>query len=96
MSKLLDAIAGFHAIIAAVLGPVLDFIDRRHVVRRVIIGIFVWQTVDAYLWAKTFAYHVGTSGAELALVIGAVTVPVTILSGALFKFYDAARHDDGT
>ena len=76
------------------IGSLLDFIDRRRIVRRVMVLTVLWMLVDCYLWAKGFAGRPGMTGAELALVIGAITVPVTALQGFLFRAYDHSRKSE--
>ena len=70
---------------------VLDVIDQRRVVRRVQVAVLLWMLVDCYLWARSFAERSGLSGAELALVVGAVNWPITALMGIVYKLYEAAR-----
>jgi hypothetical protein len=72
-------------------GHLLDFIDQRLVVRRLFIGVVLWQFIDVYLFAKGIALRPGMNGMELAAIIGALTIPVTALSGLLFKMYGEGR-----
>jgi hypothetical protein len=88
---IVSCIGGAQAIIGAIVSPALDFIDSRQVVRRAMVLIVLWQLVDAYIWAKGFAARPGMSGTEIAAVIAAITGPVTILQGFLFRMYDASR-----
>ncbi len=81
-------------VFVAIVGPMLDFIDARQVVRRAMVLIVLWQLVDAYVWAKAFAERPGMTGAELAAVIAAILVPVTALQGVLFRMYDSSRRND--
>ena len=94
MNYILAAIAACQQILVAIVGPLLDFIDRRQIVRRAIVLIVLWQLVDAYLWAKGYAARDGMTGVELAAVIAALTGPVTLLQGFLFRMYDASRRAD--
>lgn len=73
------------------IGHLLDFVDNRHVVRRLFVGVVLWQLCDVYLFAKQLAVRPGMSGLELSALIAAMTVPVTILSGMLFKLYGDQR-----
>lgn len=68
-----------------------DFVDQRRVIRRVQIGILMWMLVDSYLWARGFAERTMMSGAELALVVGAVCWPITALMGIVYRQYDSSR-----
>ena len=76
------------------IGSLLDFIDKRRVVRRAMVLAVLWMLIDCYLWAKGFAAREGMTGAELALVIAAVTVPITGLQGFVFKVYDSSRQGE--
>lgn len=91
LRALLSIVAGVHQVVGAIVGPLLDFVDRRGVVRRAMVLIVLWQLVDAYVWAKAFAGRDGMTGAELSLVIAAITLPVTALQGFLFRMYDQSR-----
>jgi len=72
-------------------GHFLDFVDQRRIVRRVFIFVVLWQFIDVYLFAKDLAGSNASSGVELAAVIGALTLPITALSGFLFKLYSGER-----
>lgn len=73
-------------------GHLLDFIDNRHVIRRAMILIVLWQLVDVYLFAKVIAVRPEMSGVELAAIIAALTTPPTALMGFLFKTYGDGRN----
>lgn len=74
-----------------VFGGLFDFIDKRMIIRRVIILLVLYETVDVYLWAKSYAMLPGKSGADLSVVIAALTVPISILQGFMFRMYDESR-----
>ena len=68
-----------------------DWVDNRVVVRRILtLGTFV-MTVWAIQWAMVFAYHMPRSGAEVAMIISAVMVPLATLQGYLFSAYSKGR-----
>lgn len=69
----------------------LDVIDQRRVVRRIQVGVLLWMLVDCYLWARGYAESSKLTGAELALVVGAVNWPITALMGFIYKQYEASR-----
>lgn len=75
-------------------GRVLDFIDRRKVVRRVQVLVLMWMLVDCYLWARGYAERSKLPGAELALVMGVVTWPITTLVGIVYRQYDNSRRSE--
>lgn len=79
----------------AAFGGIFNFIDQRQIVRRGVIVMMLYQAMDVYIWAKNYALLPGKSGAELGLVIAALTVPVSLLQGFLFKMYDDSRRSDG-
>lgn len=70
--------------------------DTRNFVSVHTLTLFItlWMTFEAYHWAGLFAYYSldkGINGAELALMIGAVTAPITFLQKAVFEIYSASR-----
>jgi len=94
LTKILRAIDGSRQIIGGILGPILDFIDSRMVIRRIITIVVLWQLVDVYLFAKEYALRSGMNGLELGAVLTALTLPVTALQAFMFKAYDDARRSD--
>lgn len=64
-----------------------DFVDSRYAVRRVLLGIVIWMTWEAYKWATGFASGCSRPGVEIAAIIAAVLTPITALQGFTFKFY---------
>lgn len=68
-----------------------DFVDSRAIVRRVMtLGTFA-LTVHVIVWAVWFATTSPRTGAEIAVIIGAVMVPVNVLQGYMFARYSQAR-----
>lgn len=68
-----------------------DWVDTRVVVRRILtLGTFA-MTVWVIQWAMIFAYFTTRTGAEVAMIIGAVMVPLTALQGYLFSAYSKGR-----
>lgn len=72
----------------------LDFIDRRRIVRRAMVVTVSIMLVDAYAWGKGFALRSTLSGADQSLVIAAVLAPITALMGFVYKLYDQSRQGD--
>ncbi len=64
-----------------------DFIDNRGVIRRIVLAVAVWMTWRASLWAMAYADGSNESGAEIAMIVGAVTLPITTFCGYVFKAY---------
>ena len=63
------------------------WLTRYRVIRRLVLGIATWMTVDAYLWGAWFATGNARDGLEIAAIIGAVTAPVAAYAGWVFKIY---------
>lgn len=87
-------ISEVYRVLNALIGPFLDFIDNRQIVRRVMVLSCLWMLIDAYVWAKGYAGVPGQSGADLSLVIAAILTPVTALQGFLYRMYSDGRRLD--
>lgn len=70
----------------------LDFIDNRAVVRRIVLSITVWMTWRSFVWAAAFADHTTLGGTDAGLIIAAVTAPIAALQGFIFKIYAEGRN----
>lgn len=68
-----------------------DFVDNRSVVRRSVLGVTVWMSWLSFEWATIFATETTKSGAEVGLIIAAVTGPVAALQAFILKVYSDAR-----
>lgn len=68
-----------------------DFIDSRAIVRRIVLSSTVWMTWLSFEWAMQFATETTKSGAEVGLIIAAVTGPVSLLQGFVLKVYSDGR-----
>lgn len=69
-----------------------DWVDSRSVVRRLVLFITLWMTWLAFQWAAEFALVViDKSGIEAAAIIAAVTAPISVLQGYVFKVYAEGR-----
>jgi hypothetical protein len=62
-------------------------------VRSGVLYVTVWMTWLAFDWAALFATTTEKTGAEVALIIAAVTAPISLLQGAVFKVYSDSRSD---
>ncbi len=68
-----------------------DFIDNRAIVRRIMtLGTFA-MTLWVIWWAMDFAMNSTRSGQDVALIIGAILVPVNSLQGYIFGAYSRGR-----
>ncbi len=68
-----------------------DWVDDRAVVRRVVLFITVYMSYASFMWAARFAETTDKTGAEVGLIIAAVTGPVAALQGFVLKVYSEAR-----
>ncbi len=51
-------------------------------------------TTYVFWWAIDFATNTTKSGAEVGLMIGAITGPLSLLQGYVFKMYNEARSQE--
>ena len=76
----------------------MDFIDwfkdKNFVsVHSFTLYVTLWMTFEAYKWAGLFALGTDKQGAEVALIIGAVTAPITYLQKSVFDIYSTSRKE---
>ena len=76
---------------SAVLTLFWDWVDQRQVVRRAVLFITVYMSYEAFAWAARFAETTDKAGAEVGLIIAAVTGPVAALQGFVIKVYSEGR-----
>lgn len=69
----------------------LDFIDNRAVIRRIVLGVTVWFTYEITLAAWQYAAHSPYDGIGTAAVIAAVTAPFAALQAHAFSVYTKGR-----
>lgn len=60
-------------------------------VRSFVLCVTVWMTWQAFAWAALFATTTDKAGADVALIIAAVTAPISVLQGFVFKVYSESR-----
>ena len=60
-------------------------------VRSFVLYITVWMTWLAFDWAAVFATNTDKTGSDVALIIAAVTAPISVLQGFVFKVYSESR-----
>ena len=83
-----DKIGKMWVFIDALFGGVFRFMDRHSITRRVALYISFWVTIDSYVWVKHFIdTATNKTGAEVALITGALLAAVTALQGWMFKLY---------
>jgi hypothetical protein len=69
----------------------MDFVDQHHVVRRIAFFTLLLMTWESFQWAMHFAETTTKSGAEVGLIIAAVTGPVALLQKSVIELYNSAR-----
>ncbi len=68
-----------------------EYIDKYMLIRRVMtLGTFA-TTIWAIWWAMLFAMDSTRPGTDVAMIIGAVLVPVNSLQGYMFGSYSRGR-----
>lgn len=74
----------------------LAWCDTRNFisVRSGVLYVTVWMTWAAFQWAAVFATTTDKVGSDVALIIAAVTAPISVLQGFVFKVYAESRSDD--
>jgi hypothetical protein len=68
-----------------------DWVDNRSIIRRVSFGITLWMSYQAFDWATEFASTTTKDGAEVALIIAAVTGPIAALQAFVTTTYSTSR-----
>ena len=69
----------------------MDWLDNRMIVRRVILVMTMWLVIDSYFWARAYAWASSRPGQDIALVVTAVTLPVTLLLKFVLDNYAERR-----
>ena len=69
----------------------MNFVDQYSVVRRLVLGIAIWMTWAVSEWAMWFAVDNARNGVEIAAIIAAVTAPVTMFGGYVFRVYSESK-----
>lgn len=69
----------------------LNFIDNRVIVRRVVLFFTLYLTWECYRWASEFATYTTRTGLDVAAIVAAVTAPVSALQGWAFKVYSDTK-----
>jgi hypothetical protein len=79
------------AVISNALTRAWDWIDKRGIIRRVVLGLAIWMTWKVSVWGMHYASITTLPGLDAAAVIAAVTAPITLFAGAVFKAYVESR-----
>lgn len=73
------------------MNSLFDFIGKNMIIRRVMtLGTFI-TTLWVIWWAMQFAMNSPRSGSDVAMIIGAILVPVNSLQGYMFGNYSRGR-----
>ena len=67
------------------------FFDANGVNRRLILYVTVYMSWKGFEWAAHFAGTSTKTGAEEAMIIAAVLMPISALQGFVFKVYTDSR-----
>ena len=68
-----------------------EFIDKRAIVRRVMtLGTF-WLCIKYTYWAFSYAETSDRDGNEVAMILGAIGAPLSVLMGYMFSAYKDSR-----
>ncbi len=68
-----------------------DWIDKRAIVRRVMtLGTF-YLVIENLHWSYVFAVTSPRSGAEVAMILGAIGAPLSAMMGFMFNSYKDSR-----
>ena len=66
--------------------------ERKMAVRRsIVLMVTLWMTYRAFGWAAAYASSLTVADPGAALIIAAVTAPVTYLQKVVFEAYIAAK-----
>lgn len=71
----------------------IKWCDTRNFVsvRSFVLYVTVWMTWEAFNWAAIFATTTTKTGSDVAMIIAAVTAPISVLQGFVFKVYSESR-----
>ena len=73
------------------LATIFDFIDERHIVRRLAFLAVLWMTLESFWWAMEFVSTTAKAGAEVGLMVAAVTAPIALLQKSVIELYNESR-----
>lgn len=69
--------------------------ERKLAIRRsVVLFVTLWMTYRAFDWAAEYATGLDTVDAAAAIIIAAVTAPITYLQKVIFDAYLGAKQHD--
>ena len=77
-----------------ILDTIIDFERRLAIRRSIFLFVTLWMTYRAFGWAAEYASHLPTVDSGAALIIAAVTAPITYLQKVVFDAYIAAKGNE--
>jgi hypothetical protein len=84
----LGAIRRFWMYVEALVVPPFQIADKARLTRRLCLVATLWLGWVCFAWARDFVnQHPTTAGLEAAAIIGAVTAPMSLVMGWMFKVY---------
>lgn len=72
---------------------VFELFQKYQLVRRLMMLWTMLLTTHVFLWAIEFVSSTPKAGAEAGLMVAAVTGPLALLQGHVFRLYNDARRD---
>lgn len=67
------------------------FENKMALRRSVVLFVTLWMTYSAFAWAATYASGLAAVDGGAALIIAAVTAPITYLQKVVFDAYISAK-----
>jgi hypothetical protein len=74
-------------------GGLSTLVEKHKLIRRLMMLWMMALTTHIFLWSIEFVTTTTKSGAEVGLMIGAITGPLALLQGHVFKLYNEARKE---
>lgn len=68
-----------------------DWIERKQLIRRLVLLWSICLTTAVVLWGLDFAAESTRPGMEVAAIIGAVFMPISLLQNWALGMYNSAR-----
>lgn len=69
----------------------LDLIRDHVIVRRLVLFTAIVMCWRVSVWGMQFAVQSDRPGLDIAAIVGAVTAPITLFAGAVFRAYVEGR-----
>ena len=74
-----------------ILDTVIEWERKLAIRRSIVLFVTLWMTYRAFDWAATYASGLTTVDAGAAIIIAAVTAPITYLQKVIFDAYVSAK-----